>query len=402
VNSILCEENCSGVAPQALIHRAGWVVIDPWTVYSNGYIQVENGIIHSIGTGIPAGRCSLHDHGSGVLFPAMINAHTHLELCALKGQLPTHLGFGHWVKELIKKRAMLDDTTLIAAAEAGISEIRASGCGAVGEISSLGLTRDCLLNSGLAGVWFREYLGADLSIPDDRVNNSGHIALSLAGHAPHTTSPTLLSRIKRLTRSWNTPFAIHVAESDEEMAFLTTAEGPWKAFLLTRGIDPASWGLPVKSPIRHLHNIGLLDDQTILVHALHTDSTDRELIKASGAHVCLCPRSNLALHGRLPDITGMLQNDIPLCLGTDSLANVSSLSLFDEMACLCEHFPTVSPERIFQMATLGGAAALGLSNRMGSLTPGKDARMGYLDISASTSSEVMASLVHFSEIRISA
>jgi cytosine/adenosine deaminase-related metal-dependent hydrolase len=69
------------------------------------------------------------------------------------------------------------------------------------------------------------------------------------------------------------------------------------------------------------------------------------------------------------------------------------------MSCLCEHFPEVSPERIFQMATLGGAAALGLSGRMGSLTPGKEARMAYLDLSASKSSEVAASLVHFSEIR---
>lgn len=397
MNPIYCEDNFTGEVPVTVIHRARWVVVDPWTVTPNGYVHVENGVIISIGQGKPPATAPIRDHGDGILFPALINAHTHLELCALKGQITTHQGFGHWVRELIEKRAMLDDTTLIAGAESGISEILAAGCGAVGEISSLGLTRDCLLNSGLAGVWFREYLGAGASITDDRKKNSANIMISLAGHAPHTTSPTLLAGIKQRTRSLRMPFSIHVAESNEEMTFMTTGEGPWKTFLLSRGIDPASWGLPTNSPVRHLHSIGILDGQTILVHALHTDAIDLKLIQSSGAHICLCPRSNLALHNRLPDLAGMIRSDIPLCLGTDSLASVGSLNLFDEMACICEHFPEVSPEIIFKMATLGGAGALGLHERMGSLTPGMDAHIGYIDISVSKSSEVLASLVHFHE-----
>ena len=210
----------------------------------------------------------------------------------------------------------------------------------------------------------------------------------------------------RLTSWWksktgpagkNAPFSIHLAESDEEMSFLTTAQGSWKDFLLSRGIDTASWGLPVKSPVRHLHAIGILDNRTILVHVLHADQADMNIIHESGAHVCLCPRSNAALHQRLPDLDRMIRTGIRLCLGTDSLASVSSLSMLDEMAFVSKSFPMAAPERIFQMATLGGAAALGLDNRMGTLAPGKQARLAYLDIQASKSSQVVEAMVNYSE-----
>jgi cytosine/adenosine deaminase-related metal-dependent hydrolase len=351
-----------------------------------------------IGQGKPTEHGMIRDHGAGVLFPALINTHTHLELCALRGRIATHKGFGFWVRELIEKRAMIDNFALLEAAESGIREIYDSACGAVGEISSLGLTRELFEKSALAGVWFREYLGNAITIPEISENRPGHAMISLAGHAPHTTSPKILTEIKRQTRSQNMPFSIHAAESDDETTFLTAAQGPWKEFLLCRGIDPASWGLPAKSPVRHLQSIGILDDRTILVHVLHADQTDLNVIQSSGAHVCLCPRSNLALHGRLPDMDGMIQSGIPLCLGTDSLASVNSLSLFDEMACLSDNFPTVAPELIFQMATHGGAAALGIDSRMGSLRPGKEARQAYLDIHVSKSSQIIEALIRYSRM----
>ncbi|MBI5592971.1 MAG: amidohydrolase family protein [Deltaproteobacteria bacterium] len=387
------QDGCQG----SVIHRAGWVIIDPWTIYPNGYVRVANGSIQEIGQGTPAGSDEIRDHGNGVIFPALVNAHTHIELCALKGRIATHKGFGFWVKDLIEKRALLDDNDLLEASEIGIQEIIASGCGAVGEISSLGLTLEPVRKSGLAGVWFREFLGDHFSNTENLEGRSGDLQTSLAGHAPHTTSPEALVEIKNRTRERNAPFSIHLAESDEEMSFLTTTQGPWKEFLLSRGIDTKSWGLPVESAVRHLHAIGILDNRTILVHVLHADQTDMNMIHESGAHVCLCPRSNFALHGKLPDLNGMIKTGIHLCLGTDSLASVSSLSMLDEMAFTAKNFPMAGPERIFQMATLGGAAALGLDNRMGTLVPGKQARLAYLDIQASKASRVMETLVNFSE-----
>jgi aminodeoxyfutalosine deaminase len=393
----MIENNLQNGCQGPVTHRAGWVIIDPWTIYPNGYVRVENGSIQEIGQGTPAGGDEIRDHGNGVIFPALVNAHTHLELCALKGRIATHKGFDFWVKDLIEKRALLDNNDLLEASEIGIREIFATGCGAVGEISSLGLTLEPLQKSGLAGVWFRESLGDRVSNADNWESRSGDLRTSLAGHAPHTTSPKVLVEIKNRARWHNAPFSIHMAESDDEMSFLTTAQGPWKDFLLSRGIDPQSWGLPVESPVRHLHAIGILDNRTILVHLLHADQTDMNTIHESGAHVCLCPRSNTALHQRLPDLDRMIRAGLHLCLGTDSLSSVSSLSMLDEMAFVSKSFPMAAPENIFQMATLGGAAALGLDNRMGTLVPGKQARLAYLDIQASKASQVVEALVNYNE-----
>jgi cytosine/adenosine deaminase-related metal-dependent hydrolase len=381
----------------SVIHRAGWVVIDPWTIYPNGHIRVENGIVQEIGQAAPAGSDAIRDHGDGVIFPALVNAHTHLELCALKGRVVTHKGFGFWIRDLIDKRALLDPKALIEASETGIQEILASGCGAVGEISSLGLTLASVKKSGLSGVWFREFLGDHFSNTEEWESQTGDLQTSLSGHAPHTTSPKVLVDIKNRARGQNAPFSIHLAESDEEMLFLTTTESPWKNFLLSRGIDTKSWGLPVESPVRHLHAIGILDNRTILVHVLHADQADMNMIHESGAHICLCPRSNTALHQRLPDLDRMIKTGVNLCLGTDSLASVGSLSMLDEMAFVSRSFPMTAPERIFQMATLGGAAALGLDNRMGTLVPGKTARLAYLDIQASNVTQVLEALVNYNE-----
>ena len=102
------EESIQNRCPGSVIHRAGWVVIDPWTIYPNGFVRVENGKIQEIGQGTPAGSDEIRDYGSGVIFPALVNAHTHLELCALRGRISTHNGFGFWVKDLIEKRAQLE------------------------------------------------------------------------------------------------------------------------------------------------------------------------------------------------------------------------------------------------------------------------------------------------------
>jgi cytosine/adenosine deaminase-related metal-dependent hydrolase len=393
MTAISQQDGCQG----SVIHRAGWVVIDPWTICRNGYVRVEDGSIREIGQGTTSGGDKILDYGDGVIFPALVNAHTHLELCALKGRVATHKGFGFWVNDLIEKRALLDNNILVEASQIGIRETLASGCGAVGEISSLGLTLEPVRKSGLAGVWFREFLGDRVSFTDRMESRPGHLRTSLAGHAPHTTSPEVLAAIKNRARRQNAPFSIHLAESDEEMSFLTSATGPWKDFLLSRGIDPESWGLPVESAVRHLHAIGILDNRTILVHVLHADQADMNVIHESGAHICLCPRSNAALHQRLPDLDRMIKTGVNLCLGTDSLASVGSLSMLDEMAFVSRSFPMTAPESIFQMATLGGAAALGLDSRMGTLVPGKAARLAYLDIQASTASQVLAALVNYHE-----
>jgi cytosine/adenosine deaminase-related metal-dependent hydrolase len=129
---------------------------------------------------------------------------------------------------------------------------------------------------------------------------------------------------------------------------------------------------PHAGPLRYLRNLGAFDTAhpPLLVHMVHVDDEDRALAAEAGASVVLCPRSNLAIGGQLPDVPALLSAGISFAIGTDSLASSPSLSPWDELAVLAAAFPAIPAETWLQAATLGGALGMGLA-AMGTLEPGK-------------------------------
>ncbi len=383
---------------RATTHRAGWLVIDSRTVIENGYIQVESGVIKSIGSGTPSHTGTLIDHGSGVLMPALVNVHTHLELSAFKDKIDFEHGFREWVRQLISLRDQMSSEDLLAGVRSAVRKMLFSGTGMVGEISTTGLTCNTFLQCNLKGIWFHEKLGnceeESLERALGQHPSKGLAKCSLAGHAPHTTSPGLLARLRRVTRSRQLPFSIHVAESRDESEFLKTGKGAWAEFLMERGIDFSTWGLPVSSSVQYLSRLGVLGPTTIAVHVIRADRRDIEILRDSGTPVCLCLRSNRNLHDRHPDVTAVVQSGIRPCLGTDSLASTGSMSMFDEMAFVADCFPDLSLEQIFSMATVNGARALGFEHQSGTLTPGKTGPIIYVPVKAASGSMLMEKIVH--------
>jgi cytosine/adenosine deaminase-related metal-dependent hydrolase len=144
------------------------------------------------------------------------------------------------------------------------------------------------------------------------------------------------------------------------------------------GVDPAT-RVPRKSPVAYLASLGAFQTETppLLVHMVHTTADDRRLAREAGATVVLCPRSNLHIGKRLPDVDAFVAEEVPLAIGTDSLASAPDLSLWAEMATLAAHFPGVPAARWLDAATRGGARAMGLRG-LGVLSPG--ARPGVLDV----------------------
>lgn len=360
-------------------YRAKWLLPDPWTVLENGYVLVDGDSILSVGSGPPPEDAPVIDLGPGVMTAPWINAHTHLELSALKGALPVDKGFRSWTKELIQRRAELSEETLAAAAQGAISHLVDSGCGAVADISTLGITHGLLLESSLGGVFFREYLGN--SLPENpKPEESPPLSSSLAAHAPHTTAPALFEIIKQATSSAGLPMSVHLAESEDEVRFIRFARGDWADFLSGRGIDFSGWPLPAGSPVQYLHRMGMLDNKTLSVHLLYCSVEDIETLRKSDTSVCFCPRSNYLLHGKLPDIQSFLTRGFKPCLGTDSLASCPSLNILDEMTFVSDHYDNISPADIIAMGTVHGAAALGLGVRFGRLAPGFAAPPVYVPI----------------------
>lgn len=373
--------------------RAGWVIKDPWTVLENAGVVVAGGEIKKIVAPAPK-DASVTDLGPGVLMAPLVNAHVHLELSALKNRLPLGRGFAPWVAALLRERDAAGTLTLTAAAQKAAASLQDMGVGLVGEISTLGITRQILSSLGLAGVWFKEFLGDEQAYPGHEeqgpyLNKQFPLSFSAAGHAPHTTAPQLLTALKKRTLAASLVFSIHVAESDVENDFIAGKRGGWTDFLASRGIDAAAWPVGNKTPVAYLHDLGVLDNATLGVHLLRVTDRDMDILAQTGTKLCLCPRSNQNLHGRLPDIASLLARNLAPALGTDSLASCDSLGIFDEMAFVRQQYPQIPLPDLLAMATINGARALGLGQHGGTLDPGRSARLLYLDITARTPADVM-------------
>ena len=371
------------------LHRAGWIIKDSFTLIENGYLEIENGLILAVHQGRPKEKSI--DHGPGVLMPPLVNAHLHLELSALKNSLPFDRGFKFWVKLLLEKREALGKEKLIKAAGIAVQDLIQSGTLYVGDISTLGITGAIIKDSALNGVVFHEFLGSD--IPVFLTLKNEFVSFSLAGHAPHTTSPHLLCALKKTATAEKLPFSMHLAESLDETEFIRDKKGAWADFLTSRGIDFSSWNIGSKTPVAYVNDLGLLDSSTLAVHLLNVNKKDMDLVALSNTKVCVCPRSNWNLHKKLPDIELMLEKGIQPALGTDSLASCDSLNIFDEMAFVQKKYPGLDPETIFSMGTINGARALGVEHITGTLSKGKKARFLYCPLKGLNKENLMQRII---------
>ncbi|WP_457551957.1 amidohydrolase family protein [Desulfobacula sp.] len=371
------------------LHRAGWIMVDAATLIENGYLEIENGLICGVHRGRPEEKSI--DHGPGVLMPPLVNAHLHIELSALKNCLPFDKGFKFWVKTLLEKRQALGKKELIKKARDAVQDLIQSGTLYVGDISTLNITGPLIEDSGLKGIFFHEFLGSD--IPDVFCLKNDSVSFSVAGHAPHTSSPQLLKALKKSAASKGLVFSIHVAESDDESEFIRDKKGSWADFLTFRGIDFSSWQIGSKTPVSYIHDLGLLDFSTLAVHLLNVNDRDMDILARTKTKVCVCPRSNENLHKKLPDIERMIQKGIQPALGTDSLASCKSLNMFEEMAFVQTHYPGLDPETIVAMSTINGARALGVEHMTGTLSKGKKAQLLYCPLEGLNKKNLLSRII---------
>ena len=379
--------------PDSTIHTAAWLINPDVAPVAGGAILVRDGLVAATGTLAELkGRYSatVIDHHDCAIVPGFVNAHTHLELTHFPSwRLRTHVDynprrFSDWIIQMIKITRGLHVEDFRASLGEGIRKCIESGTTAVGDI----ITRYDLLTSydvpPIRGRLFFEVLGHETTRFNERLElaltaadsmGGGHLFPGLTPHTPYTISETNLSVIRDAAFSHNLPLAIHISESQAESDFVFDTSGP-----LAEDLYPFVGWEQYLVPPRHcsstelLDRHGLLTPATLAVHCVHVDLADAHILKQRGVTVCLCPRSNDRLDvGRVP-LALFRKLDIPLALGTDSLASNDSLSLWDEMRFALDLFADeISPADVFRMVTTGGAAALGLSESLGALEVGKRA-----------------------------
>ncbi len=376
-----------------VIYSASWLLNPDAPPVAGGALLVSDGSVVETGTlSALRSRYSVPvvDYPGSALLPGFVNAHTHLELSHFPSWLhksPIDYAphsFADWIIQLIKiKRGLTDDDYCTSIRE-GVRMCLESGTTAIGEIVSNPAMAAYYYCSPLAGRLYFELLGQESGLFQSKLAAAMAVVLSeevqtlppgLSPHSLYTIAVKHLATIRDASAVHRLPLAIHLAESRSEADFVFDGSGDlassfypfvgWEHFL----------GNPSRcSSTELLHRHGLLTPTTVAVHCVHVSASDAAIIKMSGAHIALCPRSNDLLDvGRAP-VALLKKAGIPLALGTDSLASNNSLSMWDELRFALETFPDdLSEHDVFTMATVGGAAALGITATSGSLDVGKRA-----------------------------
>ncbi len=364
------------------VYRAEWVLPVAEAPIRGGWVAVEDGRIAAVSSTPTAGATDL---GSAVILPAVVNAHTHLELSYLRGVVPPSSRFLDWIAAIMAARrryANPHDPVIVAAARAGIEEARASGTGLIGDVTNTLVTVPLLLEASMAARVFYELLGFNADDPAARVFQAraavgahaagGDVRCSVAPHAPYSVSPGLFAAIREDIESHPGDIStVHLGESPEEIEFLARGTGPWRDLLTTLGAWSDAWNAPGMSPVQYLAELGFLDSRVLAVHGVQFEGDDLARLRALGTTVVACPRSNRYVGVGDPPLEAFYAMGVKVAFGTDSLASVSDLNMFSELAQARRIAPRVPARTLLESATRFGAAALGFGDEFGTIEAGK-------------------------------
>jgi 5-methylthioadenosine/S-adenosylhomocysteine deaminase len=319
-----------------------------------------------------AQRVSLDDH---VLLPGLVNLHTHAAMSLLRG-LADDLPLMDWLRQHIwpaEQRFVtaefVRDGTLLACAEmlrGGVTcfndmyfhpEAAADAALEAGMRAALGMILVDFPTPYAADA--EAYLSKGLALRDAHRDNP-LLSFCMAPHAPYTVSDRSFEKMITYAEQLQVPVHIHVHETRDEV----------DASLAEHGCRP----------LARLERLGLVGPGLIAVHMVHLTAGEMDRVAEGNCHVAHCPSSNLKLASGLAPLAGLLERGVNVGLGTDGAASNNRLDVFQEMrtaALLAKavsgRADAVPAPRALEMATLGGARALGLERRIGSLAPGKAA-----------------------------
>lgn len=374
-----------------MVLGAAWVCPISRAPIRDGWVAIEGGRIVGVGARGADTPAITRDLGNVAVMPALVNAHTHLELSWLRGRVPPANSFVDWIKQLFVTRGgrseRPDDSKVTDAARQAAGEMREFGTGAVGDISNSLATVEAIRASGLRGIVFHELLGFNLphgqSIIDTRplrrtaaAFGADAVRVSVAPHAPYSVSPEMFRAIRdEVNGSEVRITSVHVGESESEVEFLRDGSGPWPGILKWVGSTRDDWSPPGVGPVEYLDALGMLDARTLVVHGVQLDDRALTRLATIGCTLVTCPRSNQWVGVGVPPIERFYSSGVKVAIGTDSLASVADLNIFAELKTMRWLAPDVPARELLDSATRTGAEALGLGEELGTIDVAKRAAL---------------------------
>jgi 5-methylthioadenosine/S-adenosylhomocysteine deaminase len=371
-------------------YHARWVCPVSSAPFTDGTVVAEHGRIAYVGPRRDAPRHGDEvDLGDVILTPGLVNAHCHLELTAMRGFLDG-LGFREWILRLTAaRRAVLTQDMMLDAARLGVAEGLQHGITTFADTGDSGAGFDALLEQGARGISYREVFGPDApqcdamiaglvaKVDEMQQRATELVRVGVSPHAPYTVSDPLFRATADLARQRGLPLAVHIAESALESELVERGEGAFADGLRSRGIAVAP---RARSPIALMESLGVLGAQSLLIHCVRVDGEDIAAIARHDCAVAHCPASNAKLGHGIAPLTQLLDANVRVGLGTDSVASNDRMDMLDEarLAVLFagareERHDALASDRALSLATLGGARALGMQDEIGTLEVGKAA-----------------------------
>ena len=369
-----------------IIVKAKYLITNPENFTENGAVAVKGTKIHRVGTfdeiRTLADIDKIIDLGNAVILPGLINMHTHLDLTNLQGRIKPTTNFTHWVFQIVGARIRWKEEDYISSIEKGIELCVESGTTTVADIANTEYSFSVLKKSPLRKVVYKEVIDLNPDHAKDvlkktqtelsTITTDDLISIGLSPHAPYSVSKELYQAIAQFAHETDIPVCTHLAETRDEIEFLTKGAGSFPAFLRQLRAMPDNWQPPGLTPIHYLNETGILKNHPLLIHCNYVTDEEISTIKSSSASVAFCPRSHHFFGHTNHPVQKLLDAGINVGLGTDSLASNHSLSILDEMKFLSLN-NSIPPNILLTMATINGAKTLGLESKVGQIKEGFEA-----------------------------
>ena len=373
-----------------IVHNGTIVTVNTsFEIIPNGLLCIKSGKLQRIealsgSPRLPAAKETINAAG-GIIMPGLVNTHTHLPMTLFRG-LADDLPLDVWLNQHIfpaESDHLNPDHvrwgTLLACAEMLLSGTTTCCDGYFFENQ----VAEAIQTSGMRAILAQgviDFPAPGVPNPQKNIeiskrfaakwqNSTSLITPSVFCHSAYTCSAATLKKVKSLCVENGLLLQIHAAETDKEC----------------RQIQKEHQA----TPIQYLDQLGILDENTLLVHCIWVNDKDVEIIAARKARISHNPESNAKLASGIAPVPKFLESGIAVGLGTDGCASNNNLDLFHEMDMVAklhkaEKFdPTIMDAKtVVKMATTTGARAIGLDHRIGSLQVGKQADLIVIDTRA--------------------
>ncbi len=357
-------------------------------IIENCLIGIKDGVIVSIQTKnnqAPSYESAkeIIDASSCVVMPGLINTHTHLPMVAFRGKADD-LPLIDWLNNNIfpLEARFVNKNMVYECAMLAIAEMILSGtttfCDAYFFESSIAEAAQFCSMRAVAAQGFADFATPDnpkyekmMAAANRFVNRwkpyAPMITPAFFCHSPYTCSPATLVNVKQAAREADILYLTHLLEQRDEIEIIEQRYG--------------------KKPVRHLYDLGVLDEKTVAVHCNWLTKEDMEILADTGVGVSHNPESSMKLAAGVAPVAEMLERKINVGLGTDGAASNNDLDMFREMDSAAKIHkvmslnPTaMSAQTVLQAATIGGAKLLGLEKLIGSIEVGKRADIILIDM----------------------